>query len=740
MATPETQKVEGVLSRFVWRSDDTDWVIAIIDTGDGDVTVKGALSGATRGCCYSIEGVQGSDSFGTHLKIRSSLPVIPKTESAIRAFLQTLPNIGSHRANVLVRKWGTAALDKLRTAEFEELKEAGLRLGLAKLHETRLILEGAESDAELKLTVRTMLGDHGTDKLSKKVLDEWGKDSANIIRAHPWRLTDLPRVGFVIADAVARHLGHAPESPERIIAGVLHTMDQIRQGGDTAVHKVFLVQRAAQVLALDGHCADYGGLVLSAIDELRGVLDLIGISDDRVQLRIDRERESFIGRELRERVERKGGWSPATMHKLGLEHLAADQRAALELIVASPTALLVGSPGTGKTYAVKELLRCYRSGAIKLCAPTGKAARRLSEAACHKAQTIHSLLEPAPRKVKGKVVWGFGRNHDFLLEAEVVVVDEVSMIDTFLMSSLLEAMPNECRLVLVGDVAQLPSVGCGCVLRDLMKSKLLPTASLHTIKRTNPGPLLTHIHEVRAGHWTPVVNSKAEGNDLFVMPVPNEELGVAKILELYLDRLPKLLEPKSDPILDIQILLPWKGKKTLSADAVNALVQRRRVELGHVILLKPAFGIGDKVIQVRNDYNLGIVNGDIGFIERISDVELEGRSKAVTCYIVRFQGYPDPVTIPAFSSDLQLAYAITIHKSQGSEWPIVILAALGMSSPFYDRTLFYTALSRAKSFGVIVGNQGGLGRVLSRSTPERRMTNLVETLSGESKAEGASGG
>lgn len=736
MSSPETTTVEGVLSRFVWRAEETEWIIAEIDTGDGVVIVKGPLRGAVRGGCYRVEGVTGKDRFGQHIKIRSSLPIIPKTEAAIRAFLETLPNIGHGRALTLVTKFGTSALDKLRTAELEELKAAGLRLGEKALGETRLVLDGAESEAELKLTVRTMLGDEGSDKMVEKVLGEWGDDAANVIREHPWRLADLPGVGFVRADAVARHLGHDPESPERIVAGVVYAMEKVRSHGDTATFKALLVSRAAQVLDLDSHPADYGEAIVAAIDELRGRAKFVGLSDDRVQFMADRHDECDVADTLRARVERTDGWSPATLHETGYGELAEDQVAAVKAIVGAPTAILVGPPGTGKTYAIRALLPSYRLGKIKLCAPTGKAARRLSEATGHRATTIHTLLEPTPVKERGKTVWGFGRNASNPLEAEVVIVDEVSMIDTRLFRSLLEALPSDCRLVLVGDEAQLPSVGPGAILRDLLESELLPVARLTEIKRTNPGKLLEHIHAVRAGEWAHVENEA--DSDLFVVSSGSETAAVEKIVELYLERLPKMLED-GDPILDIQLLLPWKTRTTLSTRSVNELIQRRRAERGDVTLTTPKFGVGDKVIQTLNDYDLGIVNGDVGVIQRIAEEKIEDRVKPVACYHVRFQGYPDPFIIPAFANDLELAYAMTVHKSQGSEWPIVVVPALGMSSPFYDRALFYTALSRAKRIGVVVGQQGGLFRVLGRSAPERRRTNLVECLLGDSKAEGADG-
>lgn len=469
--------------------------------------------------------------------------------------------------------------------------------------------------------------------------------------------------------------------------------------------------------------------------------------------------------------------APAALH--------ADQEAALCLATdpAGPRILVItGSPGTGKTTLVRAIIEHFEVADRKvlLAAPTGKAALRLSQQTGRLAATIHRLLEPMPVVSRGAgdgPKFRFGRDAANPLEADVLVLDEVSMVDVSLAASVCRALPISSRLrrlVIVGDLDQLPAVGPGQVLGDLIASGKVPVARLTTIKRQNPGALLTAIHGIKEGR-VPAIPNRA-GDDLFIeevledqrlsadsepdarvvgagldewasIPEGDEEGGgeasttapdstsaiAERILDLALSRLPQALprmfpdafpaDRPVDRLRDIQVITPTRDKGPLSAKALGERFQARLIPDD-----APAVGkirVGDKVIQLKNDYDLGICNGDIGFVQAL--VEDAERRK---CFRVLFDAYPDrPVSIPTSGHALTLAYAVTCHKFQGSESPVVVIP-LHRSFPglLMTRNWIYTAISRARTLCVLVGDPEILARAVRRTNPTRRVTALAHMV------------
>lgn len=760
-STGATVKVTASIARFIWRdkSGANDWCIVQIDGGGAGnrlpcSTAKGRIVGAAVGRTFDFEGEVVTDKFGPAIVVSRAVQVVPTTKDAIRRFLVELPSIGSVSAMNLVRKFGERTLDVLRTGTLEELREDGIRgLTEQKLAEIRMAIEAETSTMDLELRVRSMLGAVGSEVVLRRVLDAWGHEAPARIQRNPWSLAKIHGIGFLKADSVAENLGVSPTAPERIAAGLRYTCDDLRGSGSTRILRYTLVDDTQKLLAFD-RAGD--GFTLVETELLAAIERGDYVQDDNpaggLMLAADWRAERDVAEMLRKRLANRG--EKIKPFKLTSADLFPDQQAALQAMLdagRSGTFVLTGAPGTGKTTMVRQFLPHFRIGRMVLCAPTGKAARRLSQQAGMQAATIHSTLEPRPREVKagdaaangtaadGKkgagLVFGFTRDESNPLDADLVVIDESSMVDVYLMRDVLRAVPPSAYLLIVGDPNQLASVGVGAVLRDLIRSGVVPCAELTEIKRTNPGLLLTHIHQVKEGRWEPVRNTPTQ--DLLVMRTQTEDEAVATIVEIYLDRLPKspvlnAAPPAGsapfDPVQDVQILIPWKDKQPLGTKAVNLAIQQRRALAGAVKLLgKWSYGIGDKVIQTRNDYQLGIVNGDIGVVKDMRDHEdAEGRRRL--CYEVDFAGYAQTVMVPAAGNDLELAYAVTIHKAQGSEWPVVVMAAVGCESHFYDRHLFYTGLSRAQRMAVVVGKQEDVGKVLSRVTAENRRTNLEAML------------
>ncbi|OGR89731.1 MAG: hypothetical protein A2992_06445 [Elusimicrobia bacterium RIFCSPLOWO2_01_FULL_59_12] len=394
--------------------------------------------------------------------------------------------------------------------------------------------------------------------------------------------------------------------------------------------------------------------------------------------------------------------------------LFPDQQHALDLAARSRLFILTGAAGTGKSTAVRAILDALSVPTERyfLAAPSGKAAKRLSEVSGRPAVTIHRLLKPI-REGKHFV---FTRGPDNRIPADLIVLDEVSMVDVSLMARFLEAVAPGTRLIFVGDPYQLPSVGPGNVLRDFLASGVIPAAELTIIKRQDEGLLIRNCHRIKSGEDIHVDNAKT--GDFYFLEQDTEEAIQAKIVELTTKSLPA--SRGFDPMHDIQVISPFRERTTLSCKAINEKLQQ-------ALNTNPAldncrFRLGDKVIQQKNDYENDIVNGDIGYVERIE--------QALRRIEVRFENPDRLVKLDLFQNHLELAYCLTIHKSQGSEWPAVIIPIHStFGSLMLHRNLLYTAVSRAKKLCVIVGQREEIPKIVARAGQENRYTGLAGLLS-----------
>lgn len=744
-ATASTTTIDATMTHSIFRKPDNPWGVAEFADAATQKRVKvaGPVTNCELGKSYRIVGRVESTPYGETLKATSVIAIEPKSPEAVASYLQTMPGIGWSTAEAIVKTFGAeGAIRALETEDLESLKAKvpTIRINAEKLADLRLKIEAERSSREINLQIRKLLGDLATDRLVEKILEQWHNDAPATIRQNPWVLADLEHIGFMRADKCALKIGVNPLSVERVKACVMFVVEESRGNGHTRHHLSSLMDEVRRLLEFHdskGHRELIEDAIWSLCeggDAQRLVVAEITTSGEWFQTVGDHRNESEIARMLSLRLATSPGAGVIFDSHTPSGKLAEDQVAALDVMLrASPwgTCLLTGAPGTGKTHMVKEFLGYFTSKQIALCAPTGKASKRLSQMTGLPATTIHKLLEPEVVTTKKGPIFGFKRNAENRIEADLVVVDEASMVDASLFRSLLAAIPRSCYLLLVGDPNQLPSVSPGSVLRDLIESKRVPHAQLTTIKRTNPGPLLTGIHAVKDGFWRKIDN--AEGADVFMVPASTDSECVSVMADLYLDRLPKLLAKitleAGDPIADIQLLIPWRSKDGLSARTVNLEIQRRRAAAGAVELGgKWSLGVGDKVIQQKNDYELGIVNGDQGVVVGMLQEEDPKTGVNRWVYRVAFAGYASPISVPAINNNLELGYAITTHRSQGSEWPIVVIPAMQLHSPFYDRCLLYTAMSRAQKALVVVGSQAKMQAVVDRVGAERRRTHLQQLM------------
>ena len=551
----------------------------------------------------------------------------------------------------------------------------------------------------------------------REIVELYAEAALFRIKENPYHLIDKVRgIGFVSADKVALKVGFDPESEFRIRAGIFYILGTVvPQLGHTCFPIRLLILEAEKILNISREKIE------SIIQEFIKEKQLYLKEEKFIYLPRIYEREKYISQKLKE----LSGFEALNCRNIDTEGLAEDQIKALSLIACHRVSVLTGAPGTGKTYTVKKILSSFEDTTkgrnkdkIKLAAPSGKAAKRLAEVTGKKAVTIHRLLEPEVKKYGG---YRFTRDENNPLKCDILILDEASMIDVFLLSSVLKALKKGTRLIFVGDHYQLPSVGAGNILRDIISSEKIPVAELKEIKRQKEGEeslIVRNCHRVKDGLSLEYQREETGKKDFFFQNVRDEEDIQQTVIGL-VKRLEKAYHLNF--LSDIQILSPLKDKTLLSCKALNEECQRRlnpNPEIkGNV------YKIGDKVIQTKNDYELNIINGDTGIVEEI-DIEREIIS-------ICFENPERKIKLPLYKNDLVLAYALTIHKSQGSEWPAVIIPVHERLGGFLmDRNLLYTALSRAQVVCVLVGQKKEIDKMIKRDRAIKRFTGLSDFLRG----------
>ncbi len=683
----------------IFRAEDDGYAVLEVqdaDSGEGFALV-GPVAHLGEGDRAEVSGEwQTHNRYGRQLRAQGALPLDPADREGQVAYLTSLRHIGPARAERLVDEHGEAVLAKIAADPHRVFR--ALR-GVSEDQAAAAADSWHASRAVRDLHVQ--LAPHGLAHLATPIHARYGERSMTVLHEDPYRLTEVEGVGFARADKIALAADVPPESSRRAQAAAVFALAEAEQQGNSYLPLEELTRRTARLIGL---APDPDVLV-----EARGLL----VDEDRVYRELTHASELAVAATLRART----AAPPHLDHDPGetpREQLTDEQWAAVRGAFASRVSVLTGGPGVGKTVCTREIVAEAEAAnaTIALCAPTGRAARRLEEATGHEAQTIHRMLEWMPGREPA-----FKPGHP--LPVDLLIVDESSMLNLRLAEVLLGGLAETTHVVLVGDADQLPPIGAGKPFEDLIASGTAPVVRLSQIFRQAARSMITTAaHEINQGRPPHLEPTAEQDHDFFFIDRPSPERALETVVEVVADRAPARFEV--DPIREVQVLAPmYKG--AVGIDALNERLQARLNGDGKRAL-NDRFRIGDRLIQTRNSHELGLMNGSIVFL-RADDPGEEA--------IVVDTDEGGTLTIPyGETATLKLAYAISVHKAQGCEVPVVVGVCHRSHSRMLTRPLLYTAITRARNSCVLVGDPAALAAAVSRDDSGGRHSGLAERLRG----------
>lgn len=713
--------LSGLVERVTFHNEDTGFAVLKVKVkGRRElVPVVGVVAAVSPGEWITAEGVwEKNREHGMQLRASSIRCQAPTSREGIERYLGSglIRGIGPVYAKKMVAKFGEGIFDIIEksSARLEEI--GGIGTG------RRQQIKAAWAEQRAVREIMVFLHSHGVStSRALRVFKLYGEEAIARVRANPYLLArDIPGIGFKTADAVGTRLGFGHDSILRARGGLQHVLSAAMGEGHTALPREALLAASAELLGVDEQVVA-GALEREVAD---GQLVIEGIAgEEMVFLPALRAAEQTIADTLRRLAS-----SPPVYPEIGFAKalewvqgktgkvLSPSQVEALRRVLGARVAVITGGPGVGKTTLLDSLLKILAAKQVKflLCAPTGRAAKRMGESTgCH-ASTIHRALEFLPSG-------GFKRGKSQPLDADLVVVDEVSMVDVPLMASLCRALPPRASLILVGDPDQLPSVGPGSVLSDALASGVVPSVSLTEIFRQEGASLIVRAaHEVRNGRM-PAEEARKGGDFAFLHREEPEEIA-ALVLRLVREEIPKRLG--LDPVLDVQVLSPMH-RGSLGIRELNAVLQAAlnppRPDRAEIERFGTKFREGDKVLQTRNNYDKEVFNGDIG---RLVSVDLEAREVGI-----EFDGRRAVYDLGELD-EVELAYAISIHKSQGSEFPAVVIPLAMQHFLLLQRNLLYTGITRGRRLVVVAGQRKALATAVRQNDTRRRHGGLAARLAG----------
>jgi exodeoxyribonuclease V alpha subunit len=716
---PSREVLAGLVERVTFHNEENGFCeLRVKARGHRDlVTLVGHAATIAAGEAVTASGTWINDrTHGLQFKAHFLKATAPSTTEGIRRYLASgmIRGIGPVYAKKLVRGFGEAVFEVIENTP-ERLREVA---GIGAVRARRIVEAWAEQKMVREIMV--FLHSHGVGTArAVRIFKTYGADAIQVMSENPYRLArDIRGIGFKTADAIADRLGIERTAMIRVRAGIGYALSEAMQEGHCGLPVAELLPLAERLLEVPDD------LIRTAFDlELAGG----GVIGDRVG---ERECVFLAGlyhaeRGIAERLRALSAaplpWPPIDVEKalpwveqkIGLT-LAASQREAVVCALASKLLVITGGPGVGKTTILRAILKILAAKKVRLllAAPTGRAAKRLSEATGLEAKTIHRLLEVDPGS------GSFGRGPENRLDCDLLVVDEASMIDVPLMHALVRAIPERAALLVVGDVDQLPSVGPGQILADLIGSGTVPVVRLTEIfRQAASSRIITTAHRINRGEMPDLSQAEAD-SDFHFVAAEEPESAVARILELVQTRIPRRFG--LDPVRDIQVLCPMArggvGARSLNIDlqaALNPEGEPKITKFGWT------FAPGDKVMQIENDYEREVYNGDIGFIAAV-DAEIGEMT-------VRFEGREVAYGLDELDA-LVPAYAATIHKAQGSEYPAVVIPLLTQHYAMLQRNLLYTGITRGKRLVVVVGSRKAVAIAVRNTSGRRRWSKLREWL------------
>lgn len=734
MEGQERNRVEGTVSSIVFQNEENGYTILRLEAGAGEITVVGCMPGVAPGESLSVLGNWvRHPSYGEQFKAEQVERRLPQGIKEVFRYLSSgvVKGIGQSTARQMVEEFGE---DALRILE-EEPEKLTVIKGIT-LKRAQNMSAAYRQQMGMRLLL-DFLNRHALPvELGSALYRQWGDVALELVKANPYLLI-RPEWGvdFAVADALGESLGIQINDPLRLEAAVLFELSYNLNNGHTFLPRDKLLGASAQ-------------LSQAGVNEVEDCLDALLTRGEVVQEDIAGETaiylaylhdaEDYVASRIaamsREEVLPPGdldGRLQTIQRSLSITY-APQQAQAVKLAAASRVMLLTGGPGTGKTTTLRGVLALFDSMGLDtaLAAPTGRAAKRLGELCGAEAATIHRMLEMSYDPQLGQLV--FSRNEDEPLPVDAVIVDETSMVDVELMAALLRALREDCRLILVGDPDQLPSVGAGCVFADLIRSQTVPTVRLTEIfRQAAQSAIVRNAHQINAGQMPDL---RANGSDFFFLSRPDSAGAVDTIVDLCRRRLPERMGIPAD---QIQVLSPtrkWGSGTAVLNRALQQALNPAREDKNERMFGEHIFRQGDRVMQIRNNYDLlwrdaatgesgmGVFNGDIGIITAVAP-----RGETVT---VDFDGREVEYT-PDLLGELESAYAVTVHKAQGSEYRAVILAAVDGAPMLLTRGVLYTAVTRAKSLFIIVGDEQVVARMVENNRQTRRYSGLRARLAAQ---------
>ena len=750
------ESVKGIIEHIIFRNEENGYTVLSLRSKGKELTLVGFFQSVNEG--ESIEAFgrfTAHVSYGEQFKVERYEIREPEGREAVERYLGSgaIKGIGKALAARIVRKFGE---DTLRILEEEPERLAEIK-GIS-MKKARDIAKQADAQRSQRAAM-LFLQQYGVSlALGVKIYTKYGEEMYSILRENPYRLAeDIDGVGFKTADAIAAKIGIAADSEYRIRCGILYVLGLASGEGSVYLPEWDLTAKTADLLGVaDG---DVERQIMSLAIErkiiIRNHTSMEGMPEE--SLSEGKNRIVYLARyyylelnaarmlcdlNVRVTADEDADIERRLMHVLargGSRNIVLEEEQKQAILSAAKYGLfiLTGGPGTGKTTTINQMLRFFESENmdIRLAAPTGRAAKRMTETTGYEASTIHRLLEISSMSDEMGESVRFERNEQNPLETDVVIIDEMSMVDIFLMYSLLSALPVGTRLVLVGDVDQLPSVGPGAVLGDMLKSGAFPSIRLSRIfRQAASSDIIVNAHKINSGQQI-VLGNKSK--DFFFLRRSDPNLIISNIIELVRDKLPGYVDAKP---FDIQVLSPMR-KGALGVERLNRILQEYlnppSEEKAERMFGDNKFRVGDKVMQIKNNYQIewevkrgrygivvdhgqGIFNGDMGTIREINEF---ANILTIEFDEGRFVDYP-------FSNieELELAYAVTIHKSQGSEYPAVILPLLTGPRMLFSRNLLYTAVTRARKCVMILGSEETVRGMIENVTQQLRYTSLDERI------------